>query len=176
MTLSAELPSRYSAAIRILHWLMAVGILVTMLLGFYGGDWLGLSRKSAWMLHQSLGFSLAVLLLFRIGFRKLQVQPGSFPGTAIEMTLARMGHLALYVLMAAAVATGIGMKALAGKAIPFFGVHIFLPLPVIPELAKMARHYHEPVIMMLIAMILLHALAAFKHQVIERSPILKRIL
>lgn len=166
---------RYSLATRTLHWLMAFGIALAMLLGFFGGGWLGLSGKSAWALHQSLGFSLGMLLLLRIGCRYSQQQPAALAGSAIEINLARLGHKALYFLMAAAIITGIGMKALAAKPIPFFGTEILLPFPFMPELAKLLRHYHEPVVLLLLAMILLHVLAAFKHRFDRHPSIFKRI-
>lgn len=169
-------PTRYSAPLRLFHWLMAVAIVIAVLIGFYvnelPGDW----RKSAWVLHQSLGVTVGLMLPLRLWFRFSHRQPALPPMAKIEAFLARFTHVALYAAMIMMVVTGYGMKALAGKVTPWFGLKIAPFLPLYPELAKLARHWHEPFALFLVALVALHVVGALKHRVVDKVPIFQRII
>ncbi len=169
-------PERYSSAIRLLHWVMAIGIAGALIIGFYVNDFPKEWRKPAWELHQSLGLLVGLLLPVRLWFRFTEAQPALPTKPGLETLLAKIVHLGLYGGMLLMAGSGYGMKALAGKSVPFFGLHIPPLTPLIPELAKLARHWHEPFAFLLLALIALHVVGALKHALIDRNPIWQRVI
>lgn len=169
-------PERYSTAIRSLHWTMAICIAVAMIIGFYVNDFPKEWRRAAWELHQSLGLLVGLLLPVRLWFRYSEPQPALNTKPGLETLIAKAVHLTLYGSMLLMAGSGYAMKALAGKTVPFFGTQFPALLPFAPELARLARHWHEPFALLLLALIALHIAGAVKHAWIDNHPIWKRII
>jgi len=96
-------PVRYAPALRLIHWLTAVLVLLLFVFGgwthyFDPGD--GPFKDELYNLHQSIGVTVWVLVLVRVVVRLATGAPRLPPRTpAIIRLLATLNHLALYVLL-----------------------------------------------------------------------------
>src|SRR5262245_66279119 len=93
---------RYSSTAIALHWLLAAGILFQIGLGWYLQEVpRGTPARTVWVnFHKSVGLTLGVLILARLGWR-LTHRPPPLPGSmpALERVAARTSHAVLYVCM-----------------------------------------------------------------------------
>jgi cytochrome b561 len=191
--------SRYTKTAVVLHWLIAFGLLVMFILGWYMAELpkdspklpaidlfdLGIYsfqleepasvRGFYFNLHKSIGVTLLVLIAFRI-FWRLTHQPPALLATmkAWESKLAGLGHKALYVLMIATPISGLIMASYSKYGVRWFG------LPLIPGLDdKVMREnlveVHELVGIILLVVIAVHVLGALKHKFIEKDETMKRM-
>ncbi|MFZ4689517.1 MAG: cytochrome b [Polymorphobacter sp.] len=178
--------SRYSRVAIWLHWLIGLVIIGNLI----GGLTLDLFLDSADLamkalgftiigLHKSLGLTVIVLTLVRIGWR-LANPPPPLPShmTRAETLLARGTHLAFYVLMLAMPLSGWAMVS-TGKTlwpIPWFGLFNVPHLPLPRSLGGLFSESHELLGWLTIALIVLHILAGLKHQILDRDDLLARML
>lgn len=92
-----------------LHWLMALMILFMLGLGSYIED-MEPALSTLWLygLHKSIGISLLVLVLLRLGWHRLSPPPASLTAgiPPWQIRAARVTHRALYGLMLAVPLTG----------------------------------------------------------------------
>lgn len=168
--------AKYSIGLRALHWLMAALIIAELALGLTMFDFPKELKPTAFFWHKSVGITLGMLLLLRVGVRLASVAPplpASFP--RYERVLAKAGHAALYALMLLFPLSGYLMGAAKGHDVPWFG----LMLPALPDaypvLARTARFLHEALPNAFIALIVLHAAAVAKHWFSQRENLLKRM-
>lgn len=172
-------PDRYPLNMRILHWGMAVLIIGMLASGLLMDDLPRDTqlREQVYFLHKSCGVAVLLLALLRVIIRLFSVIP-PLPDmiTILEQKLAKLGHLALYLLMFAVPISGILMSNGYGYAVPFFGLE--LPRIIEPnrDLGKLAREAHEILPYALMGLIGLHVLGAIKHVVKERINLFRRII
>jgi cytochrome b561 len=169
---------RYTVGAVLLHWLMALGLLVNLALGLYMVELL-LSplklRLYAW--HKWLGISLLALVLVRLAWRGLYPPPAAPAAlSALERRLAALGHGALYSLMLAVPLAGWLFSSAKGFSVVLFGV---LPLPDLiaknAQWAEILAEVHATLAITLLLLIVIHILAAVKHQFWDRIPLLQRM-
>jgi cytochrome b561 len=170
--------SRYSLPSILLHWTMALAILLA-----WGGMQLAeaLPRGSARTLiiggHALFGLGVLALLLPRLLARWLGGAPGAAAGTPEwERRLAGAMHLLLYVLMLALPLSGIA-TALTGRA-PF-EVAGLLTIPNAfagSGLRRMVKEVHELLANGMLAVVALHVAATLWHAVIRRDDVAGRMI
>jgi len=99
----------YGTVARTLHWLTAALFLVAYIAVYYR-QWFTVPKTSqnwtALQLHLSVGISIAVLVVLRIIWNRMNIQPHPEPGTRLAQLGAKAGHLALYVILIAMPVTG----------------------------------------------------------------------
>lgn len=190
---------KYSKPAIILHWLTGLLILAMFGLGWFMADIpkdlpktasldvfdLGLytqqyaeaisPRTFYFNLHKSLGVTLFVLLLVRVYIRFTQPHPPFLSSMqAWEVKLADLVHKGLYVLMLAMPLAGIIMSLNSKYGLAWFGV------PVLPGLDNeglrdIFKELHEFIGLVLIAVIVLHVVAAIKHKLIDKDGTMERM-
>ncbi|MGB0834039.1 MAG: cytochrome b [Psychrobium sp.] len=163
-----------------MHWLVAIAVF-----GLFGlGYWMvGLGYYDPWYktgpdLHRSIGMILLLLMIVRVVSRVMQPQPQALEThTAIERKAGHAVHLALYLLLFFIMITGYLISTADGRGIDIFGL---VTVPGFGELftnqEDLAGSAHEYAAYVVIAIAVLHALAALKHHVIDRDNTLKRML
>lgn len=171
--------TRYGMLSMLLHWSSAALIFALLPIGLYmtglpdGDDKWGL-----YDLHKSLGFSLFLILLLRIVWKRLNLMP-ALPDNlnAYEQKLASATHYLLYAMMAILPITGYIDSSAGGYHFSFFG---WFDMPMVIDknkaLAKISTRMHEYTAYALIAVVLLHAAAALKHHMILKDNVLLRML
>lgn len=162
-----------------LHWLMALLVFSLFGLGLYMVD---LSYYDSWYkgsldLHKSVGLVVMGLLLARVGWRWFSLAPQALPGPAWEQRAGQWMHAGLYLVMLLLVCSGYLISTADGRGIAFFSL---LELPALPwrieNQEDLAGKVHAFLAWSLMAMACLHALAALKHQLIDRDNGLLRML
>lgn len=189
MTVEAAQFQRYTKIAMVLHWLVALLIVINVAL-IWSVGWLpdGAIRPVI-DTHKSTGITVLGLVLLRILWR-LANPPPPLPDVypAWERTGAHAAHLALYALILALPLSG-WLHDSAWKAAAQFPMQLFylVPWPRIGFIANMepaakeAFHavsgaVHVYLSYLLYALFVLHVGAALKHQFVDKHPELERML
>lgn len=128
-------------------------------------------------LHKPIGIVVFVLAFLAIVWKLINPHP-AFPNTMPqwEKTLAYYNHWLLYILLLIMSFTGFATSMLAGKPPNFFGLYQFPVLEENKALSNFLFEIHEFTAYLLVALIIVHILAALKHHFIDRDVILKRMI
>lgn len=171
--------SRYGIISISLHWLVAIGVFSLFALGFWMVD---LNYYSSWYRtapywHKSVGVLLFGLLALRIVWRCYTVAPLPLSShSALEKRLAKLTHMAFYLLLLTITVSGYLISTADGRSIAVFGL---FNLPGLGELfeqqADIAGAVHKYLAYTVIGLSVLHALAALKHHFIDKDFTLKRM-
>jgi cytochrome b561 len=188
----AERPVRstYSAVAITLHWLIAALMLTNIGLAWYvntlpRADQLG---SLPIQLHKSIGITVLLLTLVRIGWRLAFPAP-SLPDhmPAWERWAAKTTHLAFYVLMLAMPLSGWAWVSTSPllKHHPTVLYNV-IPWPAMPmpgldpdqtfAASKLFGQTHSLLALVAYATIALHVAAALKHHIIDRDDVLARMI
>ena len=175
---------RYSSAAIILHWLIAAMIFGQIGLGWYFADLEGPAKRALEDIHISLGLTVLLLTLLRVGLAVMVRRPPPPPGLApLERKAAGAVHILFYVMLLALPLSGWIMESVGTRPIHFWG----LVWPHAPGLElllegrdrrafkEMVEQAHgSPMVWAMIGLIALHVLGALKHQ-FDGAPVLYRM-
>ena len=155
----------YTVAHRWLHWLVAIGVagLFVTALSLESSE--GAIRDRYYVLHWSLGFTVAVLMVLRVISRVVAPPaPLRVPMSAAQKGVAHATHLLLYLLLLANPVLGYVGKSLYGGAITIFWL-FDLPtfLPIDQDLAEDVLAVHGFVGYAIFALVAVHVLGAMYH-------------
>ena len=162
-----------------LHWLVVALILAMAWIGLTMGDLPnGPDKIATYALHKSIGITILVLVLLRLGWRLYAGAPAPVPGTpSWQDKIASLTHWALYALLLAMPISGWVVNSSSGFPLQWFGL---VNLPAIvgrdQELHELAENMHETLFWILITLVVLHAAAAFYHHLFQRDATLARML
>ncbi len=178
---------RYGAAAIVLHWTIAVLILVQIGLGWYMNEVLpdhSPAQDRVQDIHVSIGLTVLLLVFVRIAVRLTHPAPPLPPELpAWERTLAQAGHWLFYILLLVMPLTGWALVSIRHEGIPFWG----LDWPAMPGLTGFAKpqaraiggqlkHIHIYILIWIVLVNLaLHVAGALKHQ-FDGHPVLWRML
>lgn len=175
-------PARYDFVAIAFHWMIGIGIVavgVAEMLRevlFAKGTATRVLLKA---LHEPAGLVIMVLIVARIAWR-LAHKPPAMPGDMKpwEISAAKLTHLALYVLMIVIPVLGLAATAARGRAIDFGAFQIAVPFQVWTDRAtrKLITGAHELATQLMLAIALVHAIAAIWHHLVRRDDVLTRIL
>lgn len=172
-------PQGFGVVTRLLHWLMAAGILGTFALGAYIARMeVGLANLWLFGLHKTIGICLLALALVRLAWRIRTPLPGPLPGPAWwEMALARATHRALYVLMLAVPLSGWAYASATGLDVVIFN-SLTLPgiAPVSEAWEAALQGLHRLLTWTLLALVGLHVAGALKRSLIARDGTVSRMI
>lgn len=168
----------YGSLARLLHWLMALGILAMFGLGLWMVtlDYYSPYYKSAPELHKSIGIVLLGVLLVRWLWRIANIDPSHDDLTPFERAAARLTHLGFYALILAVILSGYLISTADGRAIDVFGLFEIPSIVRAKGLEDTAGAVHEWLAYATIALALVHSLAAVKHHVLNRDRVLTRMI
>jgi cytochrome b561 len=173
---------RYNRTAIWIHWIVA--ILIIFLL-FPGEEFIQVPRgnsMAAWQptAHASLGISVLLLSLFRIYWRLTHTAPALPVGMPRWQVLAsHASHGLFYVLMIGLPLTGwlalqpYGAVRLDAEAVSFF--RLFSLYGGLPNLGGWTMDAHEILGKVTIALLVLHVVAALKHQFWDKDGLLRRM-
>lgn len=175
----AEPRNRYSVVSLVLHWVIAVAVLAQVLLVTAHEATEGPISREFINLHKSVGLTILVLTLARIGWRLANpaiALPAEMPRW--QKLLARATHVLFYVALIAMPLTGWLASSAGGRDIVWFGLFDWPLLPVSGgrDAARGFMEIHGLVVKGLYVLIALHVLGALKHQFINRDNVLHRMI
>lgn len=170
--------TRYGRTVRVLHWLIAI-----LLLGqFAFGWWLGeIPRNTPTRgyfvnLHKSAGIIIGLLILLRIYWR-LRHSPPPLPAFMVrwQQRLATVSHHALYACMLVMPLSGYMASNFSRHGVKFFNAVTLSPWGPDDKLVyAVLNQVHKTTAVLLLALVVLHVLAALWHAV-HRDGIFSRI-
>ncbi len=170
---------RYTRTAIFLHWLVALGLVGTFILGFYMHDLpLSPNKLKLYSWHKWAGMTLLILILVRLTWRITHKAP-ELPATMGPMArlAAHAGHWLLYSLMLAIPVSGWLMSSAQGFQVVWFGV---LPLPdLVPKdaaLGELLNDVHVVLNYTLLVAVIGHIAAALQHHLIKKDGVLTRML
>ncbi len=171
-------PESYDSVARILHWVMAGVILALWVVG-HMIDVLpkGPLRVEVVGLHKEIGVIILILAVGRLAWRIIRPQPllpSSLP--AYERWLAKLGHVALYIMMLAIPADGILMSQSAGRAVSLFGFALPILVDKNDALRETLKAGHEVLGWVLALALAGHVIAALRHHFILKDDVMRRML
>ena len=173
-------PTRYGHFSVLLHWLMALAVYGMFALGLW---MVTLGYYDTWYhrapeLHKSIGVVIFVFLLARVAWRFISPPPPPLSSYSRLTRISAVGaHILLYVILFAILMSGYLISTAEGKPISVFGL---FELPALisgaGEQADTAGTLHLWLAWSVVALSVLHALAALKHHFIDKDVTLKRML
>jgi len=175
----AEPRNRYSTVSLVLHWLIAALVVTQIVLVTAHEATEGSASRELLNLHKSVGLSILVLTLVRLGWRIANPAiPLPMEMPRWQKLLARTNHVLFYVLLIAMPLVGWAASSAAGRDIVWFGLFNWPLLPIGGgrEMAGNLMDIHELAAKFLIALVVLHIIGALKHQFVDRDNVLHRMI
>ncbi len=174
---------RYSGAAMLLHWVMAAAIFTSLGVGLYmTGLAISPQRLKLYNWHKWAGVVLLSLALLRLALRVAK-RPPALPH-ALRAAMPRWQfaayqatHYLMYALFVAIPLAGWAYTSATGFPVVVFGL---FPLPdLAPKdqaLAATLKLVHKYLAYTLASLVVLHVVAALKHQFFDRDGLLLRML
>lgn len=173
---AAAEPPRFTTLSRILHWLTAILVFSTLLIGFAMvssvSDYATLLK-----IHKTLGVVILAVAVVR-AINRLTHRAPALPATVgrFEHILVLGSEIALYVLLLTQPLVGWAMVSASGTPIVVFG-SLRLPAiaPVDPGLYSVLRETHSVLALLLVAVVAAHVSAVLLHSITLRDGMLRRM-
>jgi cytochrome b561 len=170
--------ARYNLFSVVIHWVMALLILITWSIAIVVGDMpLSPLRIVGFSWHKWLGITVLFLVIIRLLWRATHPAPKLDLKMPIwQEKVMALTHVALYLLMFAIPLVGWLMSSAKGYTVNYFGL---FDLPDLvgkdKALGHQLKEVHELLANVLVALVGLHVLAALKHQFIDKDGLLGRM-
>lgn len=177
--MNAPAPAGYAGGQKLLHWLMAILIVVMVGVG------LTLPRLDPgpvtnvlYEVHKSTGLLVLALALVRLATRLWLGAPPPVPGLpAWQRRAAAASHALLYVLMIAVPIAGWTATSACCRPVEFlWTVPLTLPVPPGDAVAKPVFLLHFAMALTLAGLVAVHVAAALHHHLVRRDDTLRRML
>ena len=170
---------RYGSTAQILHWVIAALIVTQFALAYTAaGLPLGMERLVLMARHKSFGMTILMLSIVRLAWR-LKNPPPPLPDTIrpVERRLARYSHGSFYLLLFAMPLSGWLMSSAKNYSVSWFNLLTWPDLIGKSEVAFVwLRGLHDTMSFVLLALAILHVLAAFRHHFSLKDDVLLRML
>lgn len=176
--MSEAVQQRYSTGAIILHWLIAVAVIVNWRIAENAEHLEGAARGAALAPHKAIGISILVLTILRLVWRLAHKPPAfSEKMAGWEKMLASAVHIIFYVLLIGLPIGGWLASSYAGYPIDFFGLFNVPLFPVEKSMdqAEALMSFHTSGGELMLVLIGLHILGALKHSFIDKIPSLSRM-
>lgn len=170
---------RYGAISVTFHWVIAAALLALLGLGLAFEDMpRGAEKLFLQNLHISIGASIALLFLFRAGWRLSKGFPPNDEGPAWERRTATHTHWLLIAALVVLAISGPLAPWSAGRAIEVFGwFTIPSPMPAMQTLHRAVETVHAITAkFVLLPLLALHVAATLKHIFIDRDSLWRRMI
>jgi cytochrome b561 len=169
----------YTATAKVLHWTVAVLVLLMVPLGFViAKEWGGPAQQFLYNLHKSIGALLIPLVLFRL-FYRFKNPPPPLPSDipAIQQLAASATHWALYALILAQPLVGYIMTSAYPAPVPFFGLFNLPAIwPANRALSEQLSVVHLYFGIAIAAVAAMHIGAALFHHFVRKDRVLMRMI
>lgn len=169
---------RWGTLARLFHWAIVLMLIGQFIMAEIAEDLpLGMEKIAVLARHKSVGITILLLAVLRLGWRALNPTPRAPAGAPWEHALARGAHVALYGLLFAMPLSGWMMSSAKNYPVSWFNL---LPLPnLVPVSESIYEFMHETHELLATALIVIaaaHVLGALRHHFIKNDDVLKRML
>ncbi len=164
----------YGLVSRFFHWLMAVAIIALFGLGWWmvGLDYYSPYYHRAPDVHRSAGIVLLIALVFRMLWRSFNIKPADPELSPLERRAAQAVHAGFYPLLLMLMISGYLISTPEGKPIDVFGLFEIPSIIQHKGLADTAGLAHRWLAYAVMAVAVVHTVAALKHHFVDRSRVL----
>ena len=172
---TAEL-QQFTTVSRILHWLTAILVFSTLLIGFTMVSSVS-DYATLLMIHKTLGVVILAVVIIRV-VNRLTHRPPQPPPTVgrFERILIVTSEMALYALLLAQPLVGWAMVSATGRPVVVFGsLRIPRIAPVNLDLYSVLRETHSVLAFLLVAVVAAHVSAVLLHSITLRDKMLARM-
>lgn len=168
---------RYTKVAIWLHWLIGLAVIANIGLAMLTEGLPREAHREAMAIHKALGIAILALTVLRILWR-LGHKPPPLPAAtpAWQRPLSRITNFLFYALLLLLPLSGWVWMSAADRPIDFFGLFT-LPALVAPakDLADVMHERHEVLGLAMLALVVIHILAALKHQFVDRTGLIGRM-
>jgi cytochrome b561 len=168
-------PARYHPLHVILHWLIALLVLMMLAVGKFAMPGIPADdpqKVSMLQIHSYIGMAIGLLLVVRLIMRFTVKRPAAADaGNAFLNFLARVVHFLLYFFMIGMALSGFGLFQQANLPAVFSGTAPY-PADLFQYVPRMGHGFTS---WLLLAMVVLHFGAAMYHQFIRKDNLLGRM-
>jgi cytochrome b561 len=156
---------------------MAIAIIAMFVLGLWMVklDYYSPYYNSAPDIHRSVGMILLFALILRWLWRAFNLKPSDAELSPFERKASFAVHWGFYVLLLALMISGYLISTPDGAPISIFGWFDVPSLIKMPGLETPAGNVHRVLAYAVIALAVVHALAALKHHFVDKSSIMTRM-
>ncbi len=168
----------YSTGSKIIHWTLAIIIILMLALSFFLDDVPKPNQPIAYMIHKSFGLLVLALMLVRLLWISMRGKP-ELPATVPnwQKVLARGVQYSLYLFLFLMPISGWIMSVAANHPPVFFGLFsVSLPITPSEDLAGIMAQTHEIIAWILIFLLVLHVAGALKHYFFNKDNVLQTML
>jgi cytochrome b561 len=179
--------SRYTLVAILFHWVIAALILANLYFGWRMGFVKGLAQFNIFQLHKSIGITVLLLSLLRLGWRLINPPPPEDASLKPWEKLASTAvHWGFYVIMIGMPLSGWIVVSTSPMNIPTLLYHT-IPWPhfpgvhTLPDAAKTSVNHsfdltHVSLAFGAVGLLVLHVGAVVKHQFLDGHPVIGRML
>ena len=173
-----SLESRYGRTARMLHWLIAILLLLQFVFGWWLNDIPRNTPARGYFvnIHKSTGIIIGLLIVLRLCWR-FRHPPPPLPAMMVrwQRRLAVASHHALYACMVVMPLSGYLASNFSRHGVKFFNAIVLPPWgPDDKLLYAVFNQIHKTTAVLLFALVLLHVLATLWHS-LHRDGIFSRI-
>lgn len=169
-------PVRHRLRTRVLHWVTAVLVFATLLIGFAMTALLG-PYSALLAVHMTLGAVILVIVVARIANRFTHRAP-ALPNTVppAERVLVFGSEIAMYMVLVCQPLVGWAMVSASGRPVVLFGSWRLPRIaPFDADLYSILRQTHSVLAYTLVVLIAAHVSAVLLHTLTLRDGMLKRM-
>lgn len=171
--------ARYTTTAIVFHWVVAILVLTMICLGFFmeGIPKGNPDRAFYFNLHKSIGVTTALIVIARLIWRwknPVPALPSTMPRWEVEAS--KISHALLYMCIIMMPLSGFAATQFTKYGVNYFGLFKIPPMGSENKFAyDFLQGVHGITAMLLIALIVVHVLAAFKHLLIDRDKVFQRM-
>ena len=180
MNINSSGGSRYTTTAIVFHWIVALLVFTMIGLGLYMTDVPKGSPDRAFYfnLHKSIGVTTALLVIARLWWRAKNPPPApaaSMPGWEIQAS--KISHALLYMCLIVMPLSGFAASQFTKYGVNYFGLFKISPMGSENKVVyDLLQGIHGVTATLLIVVVVIHVLAAFKHLLINRDKVFQRML
>lgn len=168
----------YGIVSKFFHWVVGITMIGLLAVGLIMKDMPNSPDKfELYGLHKSTGILIIAFIAMRLIWKFMNLTP-ELPQTMspLQKIGSNAAHVFLYISMVVMPLSGWGMSSAGGYKISFFG--LFTVPPIVPKSKMLGGIFHETHELLskaLIAVLIIHILAALLHHFWYKDGILKRM-
>jgi cytochrome b561 len=168
---------RYGAVAQLLHWLVVLGFAAQFALAYYMENLPNSPFKiEMYNLHKSIGLTILVIAVARLGWRWLNPVPALPAGRPRwEHLASRASHIGLYALLFAQPITGL-IQVLYSRFPSMIWGWKLPRITVDNAVSDAFGAAHASLQWAIVALVAIHAGAALRHHIVLRDDVLRRML
>ena len=161
-----------------LHWLIFVLFAVALaVIEYRDGIPKGVPlRDILRTIHMHAGQLILLFVFLRLLARLRYGVPAELSSSLAQRMAAHTVHVLLYALMFALPVTGILFTQAGGREVVFFGLQLPTMISVNPELRDTIKQFHVLMGNAIYFLVGLHIVGALWHQIVDKQPILQRMI